>query len=147
VRGKKRKEFRVALDSNVLISAVVFSGKPREILNLVIRGELILIVSPAILDEVEAVLGGEKFRFSRDAARAVIKEIEALAEIVTPVAAVSVVPEDPDDDGVIACGLDGRADYLVTGDHHLLKLGAYSSLPIVSPAGFLEILVRSRLRE
>jgi len=79
----------------VLISAVVFGGKPREILERVIRGDIGLLLSPAILDEVEAVLGGNKFRFSGDAARAVVQEIEALAEIIDPSTSVSAVPEDP----------------------------------------------------
>ena len=94
--GKINRRPRVVLDSNVLISAVVFGGKPREILEHALRGELTLIVSPAVLDEVEAVLGGEKFRFSGAAARAVVQEIESLAEIVDPVTAISVVPDDPD---------------------------------------------------
>ena len=131
--GIKDRRLRIVLDSNVLISAVVFGGKPREILNLVIRGELTLIVSPAILDEVEA-------------ARGVIKEIEALAEIVDPATVVSAVPEDPDDDRVIACALDGRAEYLITGDHHLLKIGVYSALSILNPDDFLTTLGTLRLR-
>lgn len=93
--GKKSKRLRIVLDSNVLISAVVFGGKPREILERVIRGDIGLLLSPAILDEVEAVLGGNKFRFSGDAARAVVQEIEALAEIIDPSTSVSAVPEDP----------------------------------------------------
>ena len=144
--GKKDRRLRIVLDSNVPISAVVFGGKPREILNLVIRGELTLIVSPAILDEGEAVLGGVKFRFSGEAARGVIKEIEALAEIVDPATVVSAVPEDPDDDRVIACALDGRAEYLITGDHHLLKIGVYSALSILNPDDFLTTLGTLRLR-
>lgn len=138
--GKINRRPRVVLDSNVLISAVVFGGKPREILEHALRGELTLIVSPAVLDEVEAVLGGEKFRFSGAAARAVVQEIESLAEIVDPVTAISVVPDDPDDNRVIACALDGRADFLVSGDRHLLGIGEYSSVPIVNPADFLAIL-------
>ena len=140
--GKKNKRLRVVLDSNVLISAIVFGGKPREILERVLRGELTLIVSPAILDEVEAVLGGEKFRFSRDAARVVVQEIESLAEVVDPATAVSVVPDDPDDNRVIACALDGRADCLISGDQHLLKIDGYSSLPIMNPADFLATLAK-----
>lgn len=138
--GKTNRRLRVVLDSNVLISAVVFGGKPREILERVFRGELTLIVSPAILDEVEAVLGGDKFRFSGDAARAVVQEIESLAEIIDPITAVSVVLDDPDDNRVIACALDGRAAFLVTGDRHLLAIGGYPSLPIVNPADFLATL-------
>ena len=140
--GKKYKRLRVVLDSNVLISAVVFGGKPREILERVLWGDLTLIISPAILDEVEAVLGGEKFRFSGEAARIVVQEIESLAEIVDPATAVSVVPDDPDDDRVIACALDGRADCLISGDQHLLKIGWYASLPIANPADFLVTLAK-----
>jgi putative PIN family toxin of toxin-antitoxin system len=140
VPGRNRKRLRVVLDSNVSISAILFGGKPKQILDLVIRGEMILIASAAILDEVEAVLGREKFRFSRAAARAVINEIEALAEIVKPTTSVSAVPEDPDDDRVIACAVDGRADRLVTGDRHLLKIGAYGGVAIVNPDDFLEAL-------
>jgi len=97
-----------------------------------------MIVSPAILDEVKAVLSGEKFRFSKQAAQAVVQEIASLAEVVEPSVVPSVVTEDPDDDHVIACADAGRADRVVTGDRHLLKLRTCAGIPIVSVDDFLK---------
>lgn len=137
---KDHRRLRVVPDSNVLLSAVLFGGKPKEALDLALRGRVTLIVCPAILAEVEAVLCGKKFRFSKQAARAVSQEIAALAEVAEPAAVPSMVREDPDDDQVIACAIAGEADRLVTGDRHLLKLGTCAGVPIVNPDDFMKTI-------
>lgn len=58
---------------------------------------------------------------------------------------IQVVPNDPDDDIIIACALETGADYVISEDHHLLDLKHYHSIQIVSPRDFLEILNREKL--
>jgi len=82
VPKKKAGKPRLVLDSNVLISAVVFGGKPREILDLAVKGLVEVAVSDAILDEVEGVLGGKKFQYPERIVHALIAEIEGLADLV-----------------------------------------------------------------
>ena len=52
---------------------------------------------------------------------------------------VEAVAADPDDNIVLGCALEGRADYIVTGDHHLRAMKTYRKMPILSPAAFLEL--------
>lgn len=71
--------------------------------------------------------------------------MDALARLVTIAADVpiaAVIREDPDDDKVLACAVSVGADYLITGDSHLLKLGSFASVPIVTPADFFRALER-----
>ena len=122
---------RAVLDTNVVISAVLFGGVCRDILVRAIRGEIDLVTSPAMLDELEDVLA-EKFDFSRDAARATRSEIESLADVVEP-ADVPRVCRDPDDDEVLAAAVTGAADTIITGDEDLLTLESHQGIEIVTP--------------
>ena len=125
---------RVVLDTNVLVSALHFGGRPRRLLDDVLRGDHTLIIGPAILDELEAVLV-ETCGWARDRAAAVRAELEAIAEVVTPVE-VPRVCRDPDDDQILAIAVSGTADVLVTGDADLLALGAHGSVNVSSIADF-----------
>lgn len=122
---------RAVLDTNVVISAVLFGGVSRNLLVRAIRGEIDLVTSPALLDELEDVLG-EEFDFSRDAARATRSEIESLSDVVEPVDLPRVC-RDPDDDQVLAAAVAGAADLIVTGDEDLLTLGSHQGIEIVTP--------------
>jgi len=130
---------RVVLDTNVLVSALHFGGRPRRLLDDVLRGDHTLIMGPAILGELEAVLV-ETCGWASDRAAAVRAGLEAIAEVVTPIE-VSRVCRDPDDDQILAIAITGSAAALVTGDADLLALGAHGSVNISSVADF-EVLAR-----
>jgi putative PIN family toxin of toxin-antitoxin system len=125
---------RVVLDTNVLVSALHFGGRPRRLLDDVLRGDHTLIIGPAILGELEAVLV-ETCGWTSDRAAAARAELEAIAEVVTPVE-VPRVCRDPDDDQILAIAVAGAVDALVTGDADLLALGAYGGVNISSVADF-----------
>ncbi len=125
---------RVLLDTNVLISGILFRGLPRSLLERAIRGELALVTSPALLDELERVLG-DRFHVPRELARLARGELETLAELVAP-DDVPSVSRDPDDDQVLAAAVAGEAEAIVTGDRDLLVLLVHRGIPILTPAGF-----------
>ena len=81
---KKAEKPKAILDSNVLISAVVFGGKPREILDLAIKGLIEVAISDDILEEIKGVLEGKKFQYPKRIVRTLIREIEDLADLVQP---------------------------------------------------------------
>lgn len=125
---------RVLLDTNVLLSAILFGGVSRTLLDGTIAGEVRLVTSPILLDELEEVLA-EKFGFSGPAAHEVRVEIEVLADVVeTP--ELPAVARDPDDDAVLAAAVVAAADSIVTGDRDLLDLESHRGIPIVTPAVF-----------
>jgi putative PIN family toxin of toxin-antitoxin system len=95
-----------------------------------------LILSPAIIAETARKLRG-KFRWEESRLQHSLRDIVKKAEIVQPKAIPNAVPNDPDDNHIIACALEGRADLIVSGDRDLLALGSYAGIPIVRPVDFL----------
>lgn len=132
---------RVVLDTNVLISAVLFGGVPRELLWLAVQGRIRPITSAHLLDELEELLR-EKFGFSHAAAAETRGEFEVLAEVVETTE-VPKVCRDPDDDAVLAAAAAGGAAAIATGDRDLLDLGAYGDIAILTPAALIEQLGRA----
>ena len=132
------KRFRVVLDTNVIISAVLFGGMPHKVLELAIRGEMELFLSIPILDEVRDVLMRPKFGLSAEQATRIIDELYAISEVINPAISIKVVNDDPDDNMVLECALEAHAEYIVTGDLHLLELGNYEGININTPSAFIE---------
>jgi len=128
----------IVLDTNVLISAIVFGRDPRTILEKVIAGKVRCVLSFAILDELRDVLQRPKFGFTLEQAITVVEELRAVCEIVNPTRRLRTIKTDPTDNRILECALEGRADAIVTGDAHLLKLKEFRGILIVTPAEFLE---------
>jgi uncharacterized protein len=137
---------RAVLDANVYASALIKpDGPPGRILRLLVVDRAFeVVLSASILVELRRCLGYPKLRKFIPLADAEldlwILSVELLAEVVTPTREVRAVPEDPDDDHLLAAALEGRAAFLVTGDRHILALGEYEGIRIVTPAEFLKVL-------
>ena len=125
---------RVVFDTNVLISALVYGGLPRELLTRVFRGELTLVTSTVLMNELEEVLIA-RFAHDPSLARTVRAEIDMLAEIVD-VSELERVARDADDDTVLAVAITGEASAIVTGDHDLLVLVEHRGIRVVTPRDF-----------
>lgn len=114
---------RVVLDTNVLVSGAYddFSASWR-IVEACARGDLTAVVSPALRVEYERIL--------RDAVRirgfeTQVQSFLSAAETVTPFAVPRVVPDDPEDDKIVATAVAGETDAIITNDRHLLDLDPY----------------------
>ena len=134
------KRDRVVLDTNVLISAVLFNGSPRAILELVIGGSVHCSLSLAILDELRDVLERPKFRFSPEQAFQVIEELHAVCDIVNPAIRVNVITADPNDNIILECALESKADIIISGDQHLLAVAEFKGIQIVSPSDYIRMI-------
>ena len=133
---------RAVLDPNVLVSAAISpAGPPRQILTAWTNERFELIVSPSVLDELADVLARPKFRRFITTATAVafIDGLAADAIIVTDPPDPPSVSPDPDDNYLIALARATRADYLVSGDRHLLDL-TDPHPPVLTPRQFLDQL-------
>ena len=119
---------RVLLDTNVLISAILFGGVPRQLLEAALAGDIALITSQPLLAELETVLT-RKFEFPTSMTASIRAELEGLSEVVEPVQIESVT-RTVADDLVLATAVAGGAEMLVTGDKELLEMGTYEGVPI-----------------
>jgi len=126
---------RILFDTNVLISGILFRGLPRTLLERAVRGELELVTSPALLDELEDVLT-RRFEFPSELGRAVRTELESLADVVVP-PDVPAVSRDRDDDQVLAAAVSGGAEAIVTGDRDLLVLEMHHGIRVMGPSDFI----------
>ena len=131
---------RVVLDTNVLISAILFGGKPRQILEKAIRGEIRLCISEPILEELKGVLQRSKFDYSPEMIQVILTELTGIADFVNPSKTIDVVLEDPEDNRILECAVEAEANYIITGDFHLLKLSRYRNIEVVNAVAFLEKL-------
>jgi len=128
---------RIVLDTNVLISAIVFGGRYREVLEKVIAGRFTMAISAEMLAEFQGVLEGKKFRYPSDIVRTIVHELLAVSELVRPRMKVEQIKADPADNRILECALESGAACIVTGDRHLLELGRFEGIPILDAAVFL----------
>lgn len=130
---------RAVFDTNVLISAL-FGGPPEDAFQHVIEGDCVLVVSPAILAELAGALR-RRFRVSERDITAYVKLIGRAADIVQPSEPERLhVLEDDADNRVLECAATGRANLIVSGDRHPLKLREHAGIPIVRTVDFLRTL-------
>ncbi|HEX9435679.1 MAG TPA: putative toxin-antitoxin system toxin component, PIN family [Candidatus Limnocylindria bacterium] len=128
---------RVLLDTNVIISSVLFGGIPNDTLRRGLAGEFELVTGRALLDELERTLR-ERFGFPPEAASFARGDLELASELVAPTR-IDAISRDPGDDIVLAIARAGRVDFIVTGDRDLLSLGRYEGIPIVTPRELVDI--------
>ena len=128
---------RVVLDTTVLVSAIVFGGRPRIVLEMVFGGDINCSLSFAILDELRDVLQRPKFGFSPRQSVTIIDELHTICDILNPPRRIRTIKVDPDDNRVLECAVEAQADSIISGDAHLLDLGEYRGIAIMSPSEFL----------
>lgn len=135
---------KVVLDTNVLISAVLYGGNPRTVLEAALSGAIEVSVSQDIIQEFQAVLLRPQFGLTVQFVHSVVAELTSLAEWVVPEKHHKIVTEDLSDNLVLDCAIAAGAQYLVTGDSHLLRVEKYQELRILTPQAFLEVLQGGR---
>lgn len=111
----------VLIDTNVLLSAVLFGGKPGELLDLVRTGRLAAATSLYILREFQQVLTRPRFGFAADAAAELAVEMAAWMQVTVTQARPRQWVADPKDDPVVEAALATGASIIVTGDRLLLQ--------------------------
>lgn len=132
---------RVVADTNIVVSALFWRGKPRQILDAA-RDEIIeLFTSAMLLEELEDVLTREKFVALLDGAQVTAHELvlgyASLARMIEVEEIEPVILADPDDDDVLACAVSAQAGVIVSGDGHLLALKQYHEIRVLTAAEFL----------
>ncbi len=128
---------RLVLDTNIVVSGLLWSNTPSQLIGAGLAGRIDLFTSQVLLLELEDVLPRRKLVRRVAASGLSVGQLVAryalLSQSIAPVP-IERVSQDPDDDHVLACALAAQADLVVSGDSDLLKLGQYQGIPIVGPA-------------
>lgn len=131
---------RVTLDTNIVVSAALWGGKPRQVLDAGRDGVCELYTTPVLLAELESILGRERFQIQFLLVGFTPKDlIEEFVGFAIVIDAPSIEPtvRDPDDDAVLACAVASESDFIVSGDKDLLDLNEYRGVRILTAREFL----------
>ena len=136
---------RVVVDTNVFVSSIL---SPRnlsaQILDLILSQRLKLLVADGILKEYQEVLQREEFSFNPETVQDLLRFIQMYAEKVT-LSPSKISLSDASDEPFLACALQGKADFLMTGNKKHFPPALCRPVAVVSPAEFLEILKERNL--
>ena len=130
---------RIVLDTNVVLSALLWRGKPYQLFETIRQRNDVQLYSSAVLTEELADVLSRPFAIERlvligSSAREVLADYFEVVDLVEPVEAPRVVPRDADDDHVIAAAVTAHADFIVSGDSDLLLMGSHQGVSIITAA-------------
>jgi putative PIN family toxin of toxin-antitoxin system len=135
---------RLVLDTNVVVSGLLWEGKPARLLDAAQTGEVEIFTSRALLAELTRILRRAKFARAIASSGVSLDDFvlgyAELATLVTPAPIPPTVLDDPDDDRVLACAIAGTAELIVSGDRDLLSLQTFRGIRIVTPAEAVQII-------
>jgi putative PIN family toxin of toxin-antitoxin system len=130
---------RVVVDTNVLVSALIKKGKPLELIQRLLDKHTV-VLSSQMLAELADVLSRDKFTITNAQIDLFISLLLRKSTVTSVSGNLKVILKDPDDNIVLLTAVNGRADYIVSGDKHLLSLRKFEGTEIVTISQMLEIL-------
>ena len=138
------EHMRVVIDTNVLISGLLFGGNPARCLELALLGDVEMVLTEDTLDELGRKLHDERFLLKPSEALRFLAPVRERSVLVEPVEG-SWVPSDSEDDKIVAAALGGGAGLIITGDSSVLQASPFEGVKAVTPKRALRIL-RNRKR-
>jgi len=142
MKSKAPEKIKVVLDTNIVISAPLSKdGNPAKIFELLLLEEIKNFRSFEITEEIMDVLGREKIKklLSQEKIDFILENYMNSSVFIQPGFTLNAIKEDEDDNRILECAEAAEADYIVTGDEHLLALRNFKNIKIVSPKEFLQI--------
>lgn len=137
----KIKKIRAVIDTNVIVSAILFGGIPGKLISLWKSGHITPLATKDIIDEYIKVLAYPKFKLSENEINYIFyNELLSYFEVVVLKPGQMIIQEDPSDDKFIHCAESGKASVIISGDQHLLNLKSYGKIKISTPSRFLNEL-------
>jgi putative PIN family toxin of toxin-antitoxin system len=130
---------RAVFDTNILISGYLWKGQPRQAIEKVRDKEWTLLVSKDTIAELIRVLAYRKFGLSPEEIQPIVEDLLRISEIVEVTTKVTAIRADLTDNMFLALAVDGRAEVIVSGDHHLLDLRHFTGVPIIRVRRFLQL--------
>ena len=132
---------KVVIHTNVFISAFYLPGSiPAEVVLLARRKKIANFISLSILNEISRIML-QKLSWDNQRTQNARQRIEHFSELVNPDTYLTVLNDGPDN-RILECAIQAQADYIISGDKHLLNLKNYHWIKIVTPTAFLELVVK-----
>ena len=129
---------KIVLDTNVIISGLNFpKSNPDQILTLIASGEILNFTSQPIIDETKRILA-DSFSWTKEEVEAAEFWLKIFSKLVNPKSRLKVIADDPDN-RILECAVEARADFIISGDHHLTDLNTFQQIKIIKPFDFLKI--------
>lgn len=135
----RERGIKAVFDTNVLVSAWLWEGNESKLIESVEEGIIRGYTSKQLIEELCRTLRYPKFNLSQDEVESIRSYYLLLFKIVRPKKTIDIILEDPEDNRVLECALEAQAEYIVSGDHHLLDLGEFRGIKIVKAAELLKI--------
>lgn len=129
---------KVVIDTNVFISAFGWGGKPEAVLLMMERHRILNCITSDVYAELQKVVAYPKLKFSPALQVNILEFVFAWSCFVQPNETIAVITDDPDDNKFLACAVAARAAFIISGDPHLLNLGSFRGISVVTPGQFLE---------
>jgi putative PIN family toxin of toxin-antitoxin system len=130
---------RIVLDTNILVSGLLYQGKPRSLIDLATQGQIEIVSSAEMINELREVLSREKFGLGREEQATIMDFIIRLCRITILKSKFKAV-KDPDDDIVVNTAYDGKAAYIVSGDKEVLELKQFGGIRAVKASEMLRLI-------
>jgi len=131
---------KVVIDTNVIVSALLFGGTPGELISLWENNRIVPVVCREIIDEYIRVLAYPKFKLTeKEIQYLVYQQLLPYFQVVDTIPGQVIVQKDPSDDKFIRCAMAGNSKFIVSGDIHLLSLKIYQDIRILSPSQFMDM--------
>lgn len=127
----------IVIDTNVVVSAMFFGGKPHDLLQCVAHRDFVGVVSPEIVSEYAEVIERLAERYPNRPKKFPLESFLSFCECISPSRKISIC-RDPDDDKFLECASDAKCPYIVSGDDDLISIGAFEGIEIVTVAGFFK---------
>jgi len=143
-----RNKLHIVLDSVVAVSAFLTDGVTSDLLSQC-QEKVYLYTAEEILQEICQVLLEKphirnRYRYSDNTVEVFINYLRNISTVVVQLPDIRIIERDPKDDMIISCAVAASADYIVSRDRHLLDLGNYQQIQIVTPEDFMRILRNER---
>ena len=130
---------KVVIDTNIYISAIFWGEKPRKVMDLGRDEKILIFTSSDIEGEIVEKLR-KKFRLAKEEINYIISDFSTFTIPVKITNRIQAVMDDPDDDKFIQCAVSCKADFIVSGDKHLLSMKEYHDIKILRASEFLALI-------
>lgn len=132
---------KVVIDTNVIVSAAKSTdGNPAQIFEMLLLEEITNYTTKEIIEEMKEVLARPRIKLNLLEQEFIINNYGKFSIKIETIYKFDIIKEDPDDNKFLECAVDGKVDYIISGDDHLLKLKEFKGIKIMTPAEFVKLM-------